>query len=159
VQSDLIFAVRVNRGLIILTNAQQQYNSLQVPYFIKYSAHFLLKKDDEILSAHYTWKVVENRLEIKGKMWCWERLVGWNLENKKNVFFCKNHCKIKECTILECTLYSIKYGNSEHVLFTKVYSKCQAVSAWCSINLILIEITSQEFLSSSLYHLSDNCDP
>ncbi len=61
-QSDPIFAVRVNRGLRILANAQQHYNSLQVPYFVKYSEH-------EILPARYTWKVVEKGLEIKGIMW------------------------------------------------------------------------------------------
>ncbi len=36
---------------------------LNILYFIDYSAH--LKNGDEILPAHYTWKVVEKGLKIK----------------------------------------------------------------------------------------------
>jgi hypothetical protein len=33
-------------------------------YFIVYSAHFLQKHYDEILPAHYTWKVPEKGFKI-----------------------------------------------------------------------------------------------
>ena len=35
------------------------------------------------------------------------------LKNKNNIF-AKNHCEIKVCTILVCTLYSIKYGEYQN---------------------------------------------
>jgi hypothetical protein len=36
---------------------------------LPYNAHFL-KNDDEILPAHYTWKIVEKGLKIKWIKWC-----------------------------------------------------------------------------------------
>jgi hypothetical protein len=56
-QVEHVMAVASNYGYLTL---------LQVlPHFIEYSAHFLKKNDDEILAAHYTWKVVVKGPNIK----------------------------------------------------------------------------------------------
>ncbi len=37
---------------------------------LPYNAYFFQKNDNEILPAHYTWKIVEKGLKIKWIMWC-----------------------------------------------------------------------------------------
>ncbi len=74
---------------------------------------FYVESDAEIFPAHYTWKVTEKAFKIDFMM---NKLAMINscksfLEKlKKNIFF-KNHCEIQVRTVLECTLYSIKYGS------------------------------------------------
>jgi hypothetical protein len=61
---------------------------------------FFKENDDEILPAHYTWKVVGKGLKIKWVMRCWERLAGWNiLENQNNSFFCQKIIVKSGCTL------------------------------------------------------------
>jgi hypothetical protein len=77
---------------------------------------FSRENDDEILSAHYSWKVVEKGFKIRWVMWYWERLAGWNILEKN--FSDKNHCKIKVRTILVYALHWIKYGIFDIILMT-----------------------------------------
>ncbi len=92
--------------------------TLQVPYFIKYSAHFFTLK----MMLKYSLCTIYGRLLRKGLRW----LLWWiNLQflipmklflKNKNNSFAKNHCEIQVCTILVCTLYSIKYRKSARQL-------------------------------------------
>jgi hypothetical protein len=47
---------------------------------------------------------------------------------KSKYFFPKNHWEIQVQTILVCTLYSIKYGNCQIVLYAEChYAECRGV--------------------------------
>ncbi len=73
---------------------------------------FYIENDAEIFPVRYTWKVAEKGFKIAFMMNKLPMIVFFLklfLKNKYN-FFAKNHCEIQVCTILVCTLYSIKYG-------------------------------------------------
>jgi hypothetical protein len=70
-----------------------------------------MKNYAEIFPAHHTWKVAEKGFKMASMMNKFAMINSCEiiLENKIN-FFAKNHYEIQVCTILVCTLYSIKYG-------------------------------------------------
>jgi hypothetical protein len=67
-----------------------------------------IEKDAEIFPAHSTWKVAEKVFKIDFMM---NKLAKVNFcENILEFFLPKNHCEIQVRIILECALYSLKYG-------------------------------------------------
>ncbi len=71
--------------------------------------YFFHEDFDDILPAHYTWKVPEKGLKI-------------------NLVMCSIHCKMKMRTILACTLYSIKCGTQIYCLWDEEKKLLKGVS-------------------------------
>jgi hypothetical protein len=73
---------------------------------------FYIENGAELFSANYTWKVAEKVFKMAFMMN--KRAINNSSEIilEKKIFLPKNHCEIQVCTILVCSLYSIKCGKS-----------------------------------------------
>ncbi len=88
-------------------------------FYRVYCTLFYIENDAEIFPAHYTWKVAENEFKMAFMMNKDARLILVKL-------FLKKKSQNQVCTILVCTLYSIKYGMfCLETLFSFQFSKVE----------------------------------